>query len=362
MFLMMRGHYITIAMLMSFGACTLGAADFLTQAELNERLAKLRAERPAWAGFIHRDRGYRAAEGVVSYEYVCPTCGHSTGYRDEVGKDCMPGVSNTIAWARESVAKLRALRLDISIDERGYCDKCRSMLKLPDGGEIVQIPDDWPQRPTMHVFPFVIGDKVDIYCEPYDNIFSIAKKVPDYWIPAKHVTKEGALDSSRAISVHVGPGAKYPKIRMTNRWLGGKVIPNSETNGWVRFDGSYPYCVPVPKEVVGKLTIAGEKTTRGDSKELRWAINGRSVNIYDRTDILILETFLKGELRLPGWNGPDWDIRSFDHMRRLENLLGGKVRARNWRPAFPLPKTKGPRDPHSLTNHPYGEVEVEVDI
>ena len=346
----------------AFGTLALDAADFLTQAELKERLAKLRAELPAWIGFVHRDRCYQSAKGNVAYEYSCPTCGHSTGYRDEVGRGCMPGVSNTIAWARESMTKLRALRLDINVDERGFCDRCRSDLKIPDRGEIVQIPDDWPERPTMHVFPFVVGDQVDIYREPYDNIFCIGKRVPDYWVPAKHVTKDGTFDSSRVIPVHVGPDAKYPKIGMTNRWAGGRIFPESETNGWVRFDGNHPYGVFVPKEVVGKLTFAGEKTARTDVKKLRWSINGRSVNIYDRTDILILETFLKGERRLPNWNGPDWDIRSICHMRRLEELLGAKGKVNNWHPAYPLLKTKGAREPHSLTNHPYGEVEVEVDI
>ena len=256
----------------------------------------------------------------------------------------MPGVSNTIAWARESVAKLRTLRLDISIDERGFCDRCRSAMKIPDGGEIIRIPSDWPERPTMHVFPFAIGDQVDIYREPYDNIFSIGKRVPDYWVPAKHVTKDGKFDSSSVIPVHVGPDAKCPKIGMTNRWIGGRIFPESETNGWVRFDGNDSYRVRVPKEVVGKLTFAGEKTTRTDAKKLRWSINGRSVDIYDRTDILILETFLKGELRLPNWNGPDWDIRSTCHMIRLEELLSAKDKVFNWHPAL------------------HGEVGVDVDI
>ena len=271
----------------AFGTLALDAADFLTQAELDERLEKLRTKLPAWIGCVHRDRCYRSAEGEVAYEYKCPTCGHSTGYRDEVGEGCMPGVSNTIAWARESVAKLRALRLDISIDERGFCDRCRSALKIPDGGEIVRIPADWPERTTLHVFPFAIGDQVDIYREPDDNIFCIGKRVPD---------------------------------------------------------GNYPYGVRVPKEVVGKLTFAGEKTTRTDAKKLRWSINGRGVDIYDRTDILILETFLKGELRLPNWKGPDWDIRSTCHMIRLEELLSAKDKVFNWHPAL------------------HGEVGVDVDI
>ena len=49
-------------------------------------------------------------------------------------------------------------------------------------------------------------------------------------------------------------------------------------------------------------------------------------------------------------------------MRRLEELLGAKGKVNNWHPDYPLLKTKGAREPHSLTNHPYGEVEVEVDI
>lgn len=224
---MSRCDFVWVIALGAFGALALDAADFLTQAELDERLGKLRAELPAWIGVVHRDRCYQSAKGHAAYEYRCPTCGYSTGYRDEVGQGCMSGVSNTIVWARESVAKLRALRLDISIDERGFCDKCRSAL----------------------------------------------------------------------------------------------------------------------------MTV-----------ELRWSINGRSVNIYDRTDILILETFLKGERRLPNWNGPDWDIMSICHMRRLEELLGAKGKINNWYPAYPLLKTEGVREPHSLTNHPYGEVEVEVDI
>jgi len=116
----------------------------------------------------------------------------------------------------------------------------------------------------------------------------------------------------------------------------------------------------VTKDVVGDLVFAGADTQRYDVRKLRWTINGRAVDIYDETDILILETFLRGERQLPNWDGPDSDIRTMGHRARLEELLRARHRARTSRVWSPSPsgQTSGK---HSPTGN-YDNIEVEVEF
>ena len=59
------------------------------------------------------------------FEYVCKKCGAHTVYQKNTLR-----IGNALARYREEAASLRALGLDIVLDESVLCSKCRSAKEL----------------------------------------------------------------------------------------------------------------------------------------------------------------------------------------------------------------------------------------
>ena len=58
------------------------------------------------------------------------------------------------------------------------------------GGKIVRIPELWPAwSGRRDVFPYSVGEKVDIVSEPYRNLFGVARPGQTYWVRAKELAE-----------------------------------------------------------------------------------------------------------------------------------------------------------------------------
>lgn len=352
-----------MAIYMSLRAFALGAADFLTQDEIRSRLDEL-----YWSngsnvvfGYTHVDHCYCTHGPFKPYQYHCPSCGETTQYRDKVLVGSGIDIDKYLIWARRSVKELRALRLDVRIDERTLCATCRRELKIPDGGEIIRIPDIWPSwEGRQDVFPFAVGEKVVILNEPYKNVFGVVRPNQTYWVRAKELEEAIKQKVDRLIDVRMGPGVNYARAMMVTRWGFGCCMPDVHTNGWARYQPYRsilgPLCFQVPKEVVGNLTYAGAKTSRVDIFTPLWTINGKRVVVWE-SDVQLLKEFLTCEK-------PSKSYKLRVRVNLLEKLLNPKTigdEKTKWNPSN-CRKRIGPNKSLLLTNDPPCEVEVEVDL
>lgn len=296
-------------------ATDLAAAEteFMTSDELCARLKELYCHRNDGVVSVisHADRGYHISGPFTPYEYRCPICGKSTWYHEKILIGTGIDIGKYLAWGRATVAELRALRLDIRMDERTLCATCRKEFMIPDGGEIVRIPEVWPGwRDKRDVFPFKIGEKVRILAEPFANVFGVVR-----WDQA---SSERTIEPPSLLS---------------------------------------SCCIRVPKEAVGNLTYAGEGTSRTDIFTPRWTINGKRVRMWEGDEVL-LRRFLTGVSL-----GAD-DMSKYIRRKRLAELLNPEVD--EFRPAYWIPEPyRG--DDGEIKCHPsvcpqLPEVKVDVDI
>lgn len=350
------------------GVCTLDAAQFLTQAEIRARLDELYmplSDGSICWGYRHVDRCYNTSGPFKPYEYRCPTCGESTWYREEILIGTGSDIAEYLTWARKAVEELRAMRLDVRMDERVLCATCRCELKIPDGGEIVRIPELWPAwSGRRDVFPYSVGEKVDIVSEPYRNLFGVARPGQTYWVRAKELAEAIKRKDNRLMDVYMGPDEKYTKYGRVTCWAFNCRMPEVVTNGWARYQPHDSPLLPtsflIPKDVLGNLTYAGAKTPRTDIFTPTWAINGKRVVVW-KDDVALLKRFLASE-------HPRDDNELRLDVRRLEQLLNPKVKddaKTNWHPASCRGKP-GPSEQLPRMNTPpceeEDEVKVEVDI
>lgn len=358
----------------AFETAWANAGEFLTQAEIDRRLDELR--RPDGSGLaawiFHGDRCYDTNSPFEPYEYRCPICGNSTWYRDKILIGNGTDIAKYLAWARETVEELRALRLDVRLDERTLCATCRCELKIPDGGEIIGIPELWPGWSGKDdVFPFAIGEKVDIVHEPYRNVFGVVRSGPrqTYWVRAKELEAAIERKDEELMDVYLGPDEKYPKHGRVTCWAFGCRMPEVVTNGWARYQPYEsllnPTSIKVPKAVIGNLTYAGAKTSRTDIFTPIWTINGKRVEV-GRGDEVLLKKFLLSE-----HPGDDEDLRCgmerLVRLKRLELLLNPNIRddeKMNWSPSSCRDRLGPGEQLPKINFRPYDddEVEVEVDI
>lgn len=344
------------------------AAEFLTQAEIRARLDELYmplSDGSISISFCHIDRCYKTYGPFRQYEYHCPTCGKSTWYRDKILIGGGIDIAKYLTWARKAIGELRALRLDVQMDERVLCATCRSGLKIPDGGEIVRIPELWPGwNGKDDVFPFSVGERVDIVCEQYRNVFGVVRPGQTYWVKAKELAEAIERKDERLMDVYMGPGVKYAKHGRVTCWAFGCRMPEGVTNGWARYQPRdsplNPPCFPVPRDIVCKLTYAGAKTPRTDIFTPVWTINGKRVVVWQGDEVLLKKFLTNKHPR------DDQELRRYT--QRLERLLNPKVKGdekSDWNPLECRDKL-GPGEQLPRMNHPPCEendaVEVEVDI
>jgi hypothetical protein len=90
------------------------------RAELNAMLDKLAASPEPKVHRGPQATCYKMAMPQPErFEYVCKKCGTHTVYPENVNR-----MANTLARYRDDVAKLKALGLDIALDESVLCQKC----------------------------------------------------------------------------------------------------------------------------------------------------------------------------------------------------------------------------------------------
>ena len=131
--------------------------------ELNAMLDRLAASpEPKSATLMMATCYVRAMPRPAGFEYVCKKCGNHTVYLENTKQ-----MANVLARRRDEVASLRAMGLDIALDETVLCQKCKSAeeLGLPTAGTIVKRPDKGSEAEK---FAWHIGDKVRI-TEAYDS-------------------------------------------------------------------------------------------------------------------------------------------------------------------------------------------------
>ena len=197
------------------------------------------------------------------FEYVCTKCGTHTVYPANRRQ-----MANTLERFRDDAANLRALGLDIVLDESALCQKCNPFTQ-----------ECWISSKSISETGELLGDDVIIRSAPGPDS-PVLRRVSRYELFDYRESKEGAGDkgvSLRRLPARPGDPAE-----------------------WVRLDPS----------ICGFDRILN----------LAWIINGKRT-VVDRGDVELLEKFMKGEVYLR--DGSDGDSVSMkSQLPRLRELLG----------------------------------------
>ena len=281
-----------------------------------------------------------------AFDYVCKKCGTHTVYPE------FNQFVNPLARYRDGVARLRALGLDIVLDESVLCRKCHSAkdLSIPSGAKIAVEPDSEVGRVK---FPWKKGDAVAIksYAADYSCVIPLN---PECWISAKYISEKGEV-LGNDVRIRYSPslyGSVFSEVRK------GEVLDRlparqGDPEDWV--------CLKIPKEwrgvgvmfptkSLGDFTYEeGDKASLVRFERLAWVINGkrtiaRKSGPLQYDDITILEAFLTGKETLDGRIlGEKYALK--DLLGRLSELLGPVGESDGLAPKNPTP-----------------EVSIEVDL
>lgn len=261
----------------------------------------------------------RAMPRPVGFEYVCKKCGTHTVYPKNEKQ-----MANVLARRRDEAASLKALGLDIAVDESVLCQKCRSAkeLGLPTAGTIVSRP---AREADAKEFAWHIGDKVRI-TEAYDSGWCrVLPASSNAWVSAEYISENGNILGD-GVSIRLAPrsdatvlGSLYrahpPLKRLPAR-------PGDPAD-WVRVewppedDGYLGYSVK--SRFIGDLSY-DEKDFVAPCRidKLAWIINGKRVVVND-DDAKILKAFLTGEKTIEDRFGRKTSLKG--ELRRLRKLL-----------------------------------------
>lgn len=295
--------------------------DF-SREELNAMLDKLAASpEPKSATLMMMATCYvRAMPRPVGFEYVCKKCGTHTVYPKNEKQ-----MANVLARRRDEAASLKALGLDIALDESVLCQKCRSAreLGLPTGGIIVKRPDKGSEAEK---FAWHIGDKVRI-TEAYDSGWCrVLPASSNAWVSAGYISEKGNILGD-GVSILLAPrsdatvlGSLYrahpPLKRLPAR-------PGDPAD-WVRVEwppeDDHYLGYSVKSRFIGDLSY-DEKDFVAPCRidRLAWIINGKRVVVND-DDAKILKAFLTGEKTIEDRFGRKTSLKG--ELRRLRKLLG----------------------------------------
>ena len=219
---------------------------------------------------------------------------------------------------------MRALGLDIVLDESALCGKCRSAkeLNIPTRAKIVAEPT---KREDQERFLWKIGESVEVieFGQDYCRIHSLD---PEWWVNAKYISKNGTV-LANALKVRCSPsldGKEY------NEYYKGSTLKRlpakpGDPEDWVRVDLSDSFSRwhgrLVLKRCLGDFTYEEGSTAKlGRFDKLAWVINGKRLVIKE-DDAKILEKFIKGDVYLyDGSDGTSVSMKSC--LPRLRELLG----------------------------------------
>ncbi|MBO6121130.1 MAG: hypothetical protein J6Q49_04650, partial [Kiritimatiellae bacterium] len=252
-------------------------------------------------------------------EYVCKKCGNHTVYLENTRQ-----MANVLARRRDEAASLRALGLDIALDETVLCQKCKSAeeLGLPTAGTIVKRPDKGSEAEK---FAWHIGDKVRI-TEAYDSGWCrVLPASSNAWVSAEYISEKGNILGD-GVRIRLAPsldatvlGSLYkahpPLKRLPAR-------PGDPAD-WVRVEwppeNDHYLGYSVKSRFIGDLSY-DEKDFVAPCRidKLAWIINGKRVVVKD-DDAKILKAFLTGEKTIEDRFGRKTSLKG--ELRRLRKLL-----------------------------------------
>ena len=313
--------------------------DF-SREELNAMLDKLAASpEPAAIPMMMATCYVRAMPRPEVFEYVCKKCGTHTVYPKNTKQ-----MANVLARRRDEAAQLKALGLDITLDETALCQKCKSAeeLGLPTAGTIVKKPDKGAEAKS---FVWHIGDKVRI-TETYDSGWCRVLPASNHaWVSAGYISEKGNI-LGNGVRIRLAPSLDATVLgSLYKAHPPLKLLPARPDDpvGWVcvewppENDRAWGYSVRT--RFIGELSY-DEKDFVAPCRidKLAWVILGKRTVVKD-DDAKILRAFLLGA---ESWLGELGEKKFLKRsMRRLRELL----------------------DPdYDKSSFLYKAVEVEVDI
>ena len=312
------------------------------RAELNAMLDKLAASpEPKSATLMMATCYVRAMPRPAGFEYVCKKCGNHTVYLENTRQ-----MANVLARRRDEAASLRALGLDIALDETVLCQKCKSAeeLGLPTAGTIVKRPDKGSEAEK---FAWHIGDKVRI-TEAYDSGWCrVLPASSNAWVSAGYISEKGNILGD-GVRIRLAPSLDATVLgSLYKAHPPLKPLPARPDDpvGWVCVEwppeGRLCWGYSVRSRFLGDLSY-DEKDFVAPCRidRLAWVINGKRIVVSD-DDARILKAFLSGEKTIKDILGRDMLLKR--ELPRLRKLL-----------------EPGESDP--LAPAPLAPVEVEVDI
>ncbi len=205
------------------------------------------------------------------FEYVCKNCGMHTVYPRNNRR-----MANTLSRYRDDAASLRALGLDIALDESVLCQKCNPFTQ-----------ECWINAKYISETGELLGDNVNIRSAPRSDS-QVRRTISRYELLDYELLNR--------MSIFKNPSDDVESANARLRRLPAR--PGDPVD-WVRID-------PI---ICGIDRI----------EKLAWVINGKRT-IVDRYDARILRAFLTGEKT---WRG-DWGDQHTlkESLPRLQQLLG----------------------------------------
>ena len=295
------------------------------------------------------------------FEHVCKKCGNHTVYPKNRER-----MERKLARYREEAASLRALGLNIMLDESALCAKCCSLkdLDIPTRGKIVKAPTPISRwgKPISY---FSNGERLLIKKYDYDSVHSLVVRLDlEFFVNKASISSKGG-DGEVVVegSIYYGPSISGPspsirglKESYVKRGTVLKRLPterDDEEKKLVRVE--FPPkemddgCRDIREELMPTDWIGDFSYDETDEvslarfRHLAWIINGKRT-VVQEIDAKILEKFIKGDVYLyDGSDGTSVSMKSC--LPRLRELLG------------PVSESDGlapKEDP--------GDVPVEVDI
>ena len=250
----------------ALSALAVEGKDF-NRAELNAMLDRLAASPEPKVRRGPQATCYRMAMPQPErFEYVCRNCGMHTVYPMNTRR-----MANTLARFRDDAARLRALGLDIALDESVLCQKCN---------------------------PFT----------------------QECWINAKYISETGELLGDN-VNIRSAPRSDSQVLRTISRYeLSVRKWSNLKSDYGVENEGARLRRLPArPGDPVDWVRIDPIICGIDRIEKLAWVINGKRT-VVDSYDARILRAFLTGEKTWRGDMGDQHTLK--ESLPRLQQLLG----------------------------------------
>ena len=257
------------------------------------------------------------------FEYVCKKCGTHTVYLKNTLR-----IGSVLARYREEAASLRALGLDIVLDESVLCSKCRTAkeLNIATSGVILNSQDDLSLR---------AGEPVTIieYGHSRCQILPLVQQ-SDYWISAQYISDKGEV-LGNSVNIRSKPLSLGRVVARVDKGIVLKRLPakKGDPKEWVRIeplplwkmkeDIDFQRGMSVATKDIGGFSYdEAEGAAPARFSRLAWVINGKR-SIVQTYDARILKAFLTGQKT---WEGAMDEERSLKgSLSRLNVLLGPDV-------------------------------------